>query len=76
MVFQTVLKEQQIFTLDANPNSHLGNESQVHIGYPQLPQEVSVGNMLVLDDGRITVYVYSTAVDENLWWKRTLDCQD
>ncbi|CUT18138.1 MULTISPECIES: pyruvate kinase [Candidatus Ichthyocystis] len=52
-----VLKEQQSFTLDAGHDYHLGNESQVHIGYPQLPQEVSVGDMLVLDDGRITMVV-------------------
>ncbi|WP_092403560.1 MULTISPECIES: pyruvate kinase [Candidatus Ichthyocystis] len=51
-----LLKENQLFTLDAG-DKKFGDESQVHIGYPKLPQEVNVNDVLVLDDGRITMVV-------------------
>lgn len=49
------LKMGDLFVLDAD--CELGNQFQVGLDYKNLPQEVSVGNMLLLDDGRITLSI-------------------
>lgn len=37
-----------------------GNEEQVYITYPQFPQDVNVGETVLLDDGRIQLKVAET----------------
>jgi pyruvate kinase len=49
------LKTGDIFILDAD--CALGDQDHVGLDYPSLPQEVSEGMMLLLDDGRITMQV-------------------
>jgi len=51
------LKEKAVFTLDANLAPGEGNNDQVGIDYKNLPQDVSVGDILLLDDGRIVFEV-------------------
>jgi pyruvate kinase len=50
-----ILKMGDLFVLDAD--CELGNQYQVGLDYKNLPQEVSVGNVLLLDDGRITLSI-------------------
>ena len=45
------------FTLDADLGENLGNQHSVGITYKKLPQEVQVGHILLLDDGRIVLEV-------------------
>ena len=45
------------FTLDIKHPSDQGNQQVVGLDYPQLPQEVSAGDQLLLDDGRIKLVV-------------------
>lgn len=47
------IKEGQKFTLDADYDENAGNEKIVSIDYKSLPQDVEVGDILLLDDGRI-----------------------
>lgn len=49
------LKTGELFILDAD--CQLGNQDHVGLDYKTLPQEVSEGVILLLDDGRITMQV-------------------
>ncbi len=49
------LKMGDLFVLDAD--CELGDQFKVGLDYKNLPQEVSVGNLLLLDDGRITMSI-------------------
>ena len=49
------LKMGDIFILDAD--CELGNQDHVGLDYKTLPQEVTAGDVLLLDDGRITMQV-------------------
>jgi len=49
------LKMGDLFVLDAD--CELGDQFKVGLDYKNLPQEVSVGNALLLDDGRITMSI-------------------
>lgn len=51
------------FTLDSDIEKGLGNQHQVGLDYKTLPQEVSAGDVLLLDDGRVQLKVVS--VDGN-----------
>lgn len=51
------LKEGDAFTLDAELDRDAGNEQQVGIDYKALPDDVSAGDILLLDDGRIQLEV-------------------
>ena len=51
------LEENAEFTLDASLDSQAGDEKVVGIDYKKLPQDVSVGDILLLDDGRIVLTV-------------------
>ncbi|GGF55751.1 pyruvate kinase [Alteromonas lipolytica] len=51
------LKEGDPFTLDAELDRDAGNEQQVGIDYKALPDDVSAGDILLLDDGRIQLEV-------------------
>lgn len=53
------LAEGQIFTLDASLDRDDGNAEQVGITYKALPQDVSAGDILLLDDGAISLQVTS-----------------
>ncbi|MBW5290495.1 MAG: Pyruvate kinase [Candidatus Ruthia sp. Asou_11_S2] len=45
------------FALDADLDENSGNQHSVGIAYKKLPQEVRVGNVLLLDDGKIVLEV-------------------
>ncbi|MBA5248852.1 MAG: pyruvate kinase [Gammaproteobacteria bacterium] len=47
------------FALDADQDESLGSQESVGIAYKTLPQDVSVGNILLLDDGKIVLEVLS-----------------
>ena len=51
------LQEGKRFTLDAELDSGEGTRHSVGIRYKQLPEEVSRGDTLLLDDGRIVLWV-------------------
>ncbi len=51
------LKEGQTFILDADWPSDEGNEERVGIAYRELPNDVKRGDTLLLDDGRIVLWV-------------------
>lgn len=51
------LKEGHSFVLDSAMDSDAGNEHGVGIDYKALPQDVSPGDTLLLDDGRIELTV-------------------
>ena len=51
------LKTGDLFVLDSD--CAMGNQEQVGLDYKDLPQEVAAGNLLLLDDGRITMAVNS-----------------
>lgn len=59
---KVTLKAGQTFVLDAAMDKEGGDDHKVGIDYEQLIQDVSVGDILVLDDGRIEMEV--TAVDD------------
>lgn len=52
-----LLKENQRFILDASLGTDAGNETEVGIDYKALPSDVSAGDTLLLDDGRIVLNV-------------------
>lgn len=54
----------QEFVLDAELDVNAGNEEAVGIDYKALPQDVSVGNHLMLDDGRIQLEVTKTTLSK------------
>ncbi|QSX35150.1 pyruvate kinase [Shewanella avicenniae] len=47
----------QTFVLDAELAKGEGNENQVGIDYKELPDDVTVGDILMLDDGRVQLRV-------------------
>ena len=51
------LKEDDEFILDAELDSDVGNFERVGIDYKQLPQDVKRGDTLLLDDGRVVLWV-------------------
>ncbi|WP_297896676.1 pyruvate kinase [Shewanella sp.] len=51
------LKLGQAYTLDADLAKGEGDENQVGIDYKQLPDDVNVGDILMLDDGRVQLRV-------------------
>ena len=51
------LNEGDPFVLDAELDRDAGNEQQVGIEYKALPDDVSTGDLLLLDDGRIQLEV-------------------
>lgn len=51
------LEENAQFVLDADLDSDVGDIEQVGIDYKQLPQDVKRGDTLLLDDGRIVLWV-------------------
>jgi len=51
------LREGQEFVLDAELGASDGDSSRVGLGYKHLPQDVSVGSRLLLDDGKIELEV-------------------
>jgi len=48
------------FELDANLPKGEGNQEKVGIDYKELPNDVSTGDILLLDDGRVQLKVIST----------------
>lgn len=58
------LKKGGKFTLDASLDPNAGSQESVGIDYKGLPQDVSKGNELLLDDGRITLIVDKVSGDE------------
>lgn len=52
-----ILKENQNFILDTQLPSEEGTEETVGLDYKNLPQDVSTGDFLLLDDGRIVMEV-------------------
>jgi len=51
------LQEGASFVLDANLDSNSGTQERVGIAYKDLPQDVTPGDTLLLDDGRIELSV-------------------
>jgi len=51
------LKEGTRFILDADYDPNAGTEERVAIAYRQLPEDVKRGDTLLLDDGRIVLWV-------------------
>jgi pyruvate kinase len=51
------LKKGSQFTLDANLGEDEGSQESVGIAYKQLPEDLSPGNTLILDDGKIILQV-------------------
>ena len=51
------LREGQVFILDPKMNEDEGTEESVSLDYKNLPNDVSPGDTLLLDDGRITLKV-------------------
>ena len=49
------LEEGDSFTLDVNLDAKAGNQQVVGCTYKDLPNDISVGSVLVLDDGRIVL---------------------
>jgi pyruvate kinase len=60
-----ILEEGDLFTLDANLASDVGNQDQVGVDYKMLPQDVSSGDTLLLDDGRI-VFTVESVIDQRV----------
>ena len=52
-----MLEEGQLYILDAALGKGEGDEHQVGIDYKELPQDVTTGDLLLLDDGRIQLTV-------------------
>ncbi len=51
------LKEGQPFVLDSSLDSDAGDASQVGVAYENLPDDVKPGNVLLLDDGHLSMVV-------------------
>lgn len=67
---KVTLKTGQTFVLDAAMDKEAGDENRVGIDYEQLIQDVTTGDILVLDDGRIEMEV--TAIDRHSITSRVL----
>lgn len=52
-----VLQEGQQFILDTQLGESAGDTSQVGVEYKNLPNDLKVGNILLLDDGKLTLEV-------------------
>lgn len=50
---KVTVKQGDSFTFDANLESSSGDHEQVGIDYKELPQDCKVGDILLLDDGRL-----------------------
>lgn len=57
---KVTLKEGKNFILDSNLNEDAGTEERVGITYKELVNDVSRGDTLMLDDGRIVLWVDET----------------
>lgn len=55
-----MLQNGELFVLDSTLGADLGDESVVGIDYKALPTDVKPGDILLLDDGKITLEVLST----------------
>ncbi|MDA8561580.1 pyruvate kinase [Gammaproteobacteria bacterium] len=55
-----ILKENQKFTLDTNLDENSGTTDAVSLDYKDLPNDVSCGDTLLLDDGKIVFKVEQT----------------
>ena len=58
------LKEGDTFTLDASDDPDLGSQEKVGITYKGLPADVKPGDLLLLDDGLITMWVRDIQGDQ------------
>ncbi len=54
---KVILDEGQAFVLDAQLGKEDGDKERVGISYKQLPEDVKRGDTLLLDDGRIVLWV-------------------
>jgi pyruvate kinase len=54
---KVTLKKGRLFCLDASLGEEQGDETQVGIDYPSLPNDVKSGDILLLDDGRLVLTV-------------------
>jgi pyruvate kinase len=54
----------QSFILDADLANDAGDEQQVGIDYKRLPQDVTIGDKLLLDDGRLVFVVEKVAANK------------
>ena len=54
---KVILDEGDTFILDINHDIKAGNKERVGLSYKQLPQDVKRGDTLLLDDGRIVLWV-------------------
>lgn len=63
------LEEGQSFLLDASLGKEDGTEESVSLDYKKLPQDVSPGDTLLLDDGRIVMTVERTEVPHRIFCK-------
>ncbi|MSP53573.1 MAG: pyruvate kinase [Gammaproteobacteria bacterium] len=61
---QVTLHVGQSFILDADFANDAGDEQQVGIDYKNLPQDVTIGDKLLLDDGRLVFVVEKVAVNK------------
>ena len=55
------LEEGARFTLDGNMGTHEGHQEAVGLGYKALPDDVNRGDTLLLDDGRVVLWVEEVA---------------
>ncbi len=51
------LREGATFTIDTELPANAGNDSHVGVSYKNLPRDVRAGDTLLVDDGRIVLYV-------------------
>ena len=58
---QVILEEGQTFTLSAESDKEAGDEKQVGITYSDLYKDIKEGDELLLDDGRVSLKVESSA---------------
>jgi pyruvate kinase len=58
---KVILEEGDTFVLDNNHDMKAGNKERVGLSYKQLPQDVKRGDTLLLDDGRIVLWVNETS---------------
>ncbi len=56
---KVVIKKGDVFCLDADLETNAGDATQVGIDYKELPQDCNVGDILLLDDGRLELEVTS-----------------
>lgn len=63
------LNQGDTFTLSGILDAHAGNKEMVGLDYPELIQDVSKDDILLLDDGRIQLKI--NQVDSNEQWIRT-----